>query len=205
MEVASLSSFRSHPERFYKWFRPLAKNILEASPNPAHLAISNLEKVGIVKEIITQNIDGLHQRAGSQVVIEVHGTMDTLNCGYCSKIYPIEAYIRLYINEGIFPTCPKCEDVLKPNVILFEEQLNPSIWQAAENAACSSDVMLVVGSSLEVMPVAGLPLQTLANGGKIIVVNTNATYLDDRAQVVLHQDAAIALPQIMEYVSRNSN
>ncbi len=200
MEVASLTAFRMHPERFFAWIRPLLQYILDARPNPAHDALAALEVAGRVHGVITQNIDGLHLRAGSKTVHEVHGTLNSLTCVSCYTRYPAEGFIQPFVDTGIIPICPRCGHVLKPDVILFEEQLPLSVWNAAEQAACECDLMLVAGSSLEVMPVAGLPMAALRCGAKIIVVNQSPTYVDARAEVVVAEDVATALPKISELV-----
>ncbi len=196
MEVASLLSFRYHPERFFEWVRPLVRQMLAAEPNPAHQAIARLEQAGRVQAVITQNIDGLHQRAGSQQVYEIHGTLETATCVRCYTKYPSEVYLEDFLATGAVPHCPACGGVLKPDVVLFGEQLPWEVWRAAEQAARSCDLMLVAGSSLEVTPAAELPLLAAQNGAALIIVNNTPTYLDVRADVVIHADVAEVLPQI---------
>jgi NAD-dependent deacetylase len=200
LEVASLTAFRLHPERFFAWIRPLLKECLAAAPNAAHIALSALEKAGYVKSIITQNIDGLHQKAGSQFVYEIHGSLDTLTCVHCYRVDDAAAYIGPFITSGTIPRCPDCSHILKPDVILFEEQLPINIWQAAKKAIQNCDVLIVAGSSLEVMPVAGLPYDALSNGAKIIIVNNSPTYIDERAAFIFSNDVAEVLPAIAEAV-----
>jgi NAD-dependent deacetylase len=200
MEVASLSTFRIAPERFYEWFRPLASQIYNAQPNPAHLSLAELEKTGHIHSIMTQNIDMLHQKAGSQTVIEMHGTMRTLTCTQC--YHQVEAALHLdkFVENGKIPCCPKCGNILKPDVILFGEQLPQAAWNKAQREARQCDLMLVVGSSLEVLPVAGLPMQALDRGAHLIIVNNAQTYLNVRADVVILEDAAVIIPAIVEKV-----
>ncbi len=194
MDVASLTIFRHHPERFFEWLRPLVKNILQAKPNPAHLALAKLEKKGFIKTIITQNIDGLHQRAGSKKTLEIHGTLNTLSCIGCYKKYDSESYFSPYIEHGEIPHCPACGRILKPDAILFEEQLPISVWLAAKKAAETCDLMLITGSSLAVMPVAGLPVKASQNGAKIIIINQSPTYIDEQADYVIKGDVADIMP-----------
>lgn len=196
MEVASLTAFRTNPEKFYNWFRPMAKLIADASPNPAHDALAQLENAGFIKEIITQNIDGLHQRAGSKIVHEVHGTLNTLTCGRCYTKYQAEEVIHAYIEEGQPPTCLKCGHFLKPDAILFEEQLPIRTWMAVEEAIEKCDLLLVAGSSLEVVPVAQLPYIAVSRGANLIIINQSKTYIDSRADIVFNQDVADILPMI---------
>lgn len=200
MEVASLSAFRLQPEKFFNWIRPLVKDILDAEPNAAHLALSRLEKKGFIHSIITQNIDGLHQGAGSATVYEIHGALDTLTCVSCYRNYQTSLFIEPFIEKGEIPTCSDCGNTLKPDAILFGEQLPVKTWQACEKAARTCDVMIVAGSSLEVMPVAGLPMDAISSGAKIIIINQSPTYVDIRAEVVLHDDVANILPKIADEI-----
>ena len=200
LEVASLSTFRTAPERFFHWFRPLASQIFNAKPNLAHWALARLEKAGRIDAIITQNIDTLHQKAGSKVVIEMHGTMQTLTCTQCYHQVDAVHYLAVFVETGEIPLCPKCNQVLKPDVILFGEQLPQSAWFKAQRAARQCDLMLVIGSSLEVLPVAGLPMQALDRGAHLIIVNNAQTYLNVRADAVIVEDAAVTIPAIVERV-----
>jgi NAD-dependent deacetylase len=200
MEVASLSTFRTAPERFFDWFRPLAGQIYNAQPNPAHLSLARLEKAGRVRSIITQNIDMLHQKAGSQTVIEMHGTMQTLTCTQCYHKVEAAIYLDKFVESGGMPSCPKCSNILKPDVILFGEQLPQRAWMEAQREARQCDLMLVAGSSLEVLPVASLPMQALDRGAHLIILNNTPTYLNVRADVFMQEDVADALPAIAQRV-----
>jgi NAD-dependent deacetylase len=200
LEVASLTTFRVAPERFFQWFRPLAGQIFYADANAAHLALAQLEEAGYVKTIITQNIDALHQKAGSKCVVETHGTMKTLTCTNCYQKFEAEPNLKSFIDYGKIPTCPTCKNILKPDVILFGEQLPQSAWVTAQRAARQCDLMLVAGSSLEVLPVAGLPMQALDRGAHLIVINNTPTYINVRADVVIMDDVASTLPEIAKRV-----
>lgn len=196
MEVASLSTFRTSPERFFNWFHPLASQIFNAKPNAAHLALADMEASGRLQTIVTQNIDALHQKAGSKHVVEMHGTWRTLSCTECFKHFESEPHLRPYLEVGKIPLCPNCNGILKPDVILFGEQLPQSAWMDAQRAARQCDLMLVAGSSLEVLPVAGLPMQALERGAHLIIINNTPTYLHVRADVVVMDDVATILPKI---------
>lgn len=200
MEVASLSTFRTHPEIFFKWFRPLASHIFNAKPNPAHEGLAELERTGREQIIVTQNIDGLHQKAGSSHVIEMHGTIRTLSCTECYKQFESAQFITSFIESGEMPRCQNCTGILKPDVILFGEQLPQSAWMEAQSAARQCDLMLVAGSSLEVLPVAGLPMQALDRGAHLIVINNTPTYVNVRADVVILDDVAAIIPEITKRV-----
>lgn len=196
MEVASLSTFRTSPERFFNWFHPLASQIFNAQPNAAHIALAEIEKAGCLQTIVTQNIDALHQKAGSKHVVEMHGTWRTLSCTGCFQQFESEPLLQPYIEHGKIPLCPSCNGILKPDVILFGEQLPQFAWMEAQRAARQCDLMLVAGSSLEVLPVAGLPMQALDRGAHLIILNNTPTYLNARADVVIMDDVATILPEI---------
>jgi NAD-dependent deacetylase len=200
MEVASLTLFRHQPEKFFDWMRPLARQIMEARPNPAHLALARLEEAGYIRAVITQNIDGLHQRAGSRQVYEVHGTFQSLTCIGCYQKFAAQGYIEPYLEEGVIPRCPHCLQVLKPDVILFEEQLPIHAWLSAQQACRQCDLILVAGSSLEVTPVANLPYEAVQNDAKLIMINQTPTYLDMRAAVLLRGDVAEVIPRLAREV-----
>ena len=200
MEVASLTSFRRTPEKFFNWFRPLAGHIFNAKPNFAHRALAALESAGYELRVVTQNIDGLHQKAGSLRVVEMHGTLRTLSCTECFKQFESGPFLEQYIIDGDIPRCLSCNGILKPDVILFGEQLPQRAWLEAQRAARQCDLMLVAGSSLEVLPVAGLPMQALDRGAHLIVINQTPTYVNVRADIVFMDDVASIIPEIAKRV-----
>ncbi|WKZ37119.1 MAG: NAD-dependent deacylase [Anaerolineales bacterium] len=202
LDAASLNTFRTRPERFFEWFRPLAGQIFHAEPNPAHFALAELEKAGHVQSLITQNIDMLHQKAGSKTVIEMHGTLQTLTCSQCYHQVQAEPYLGPFVETGEIPHCPRCGQILKPDVILFGEQLPQAAWFQAQKGARHCDLILVAGSSLEVLPVAGLPMQALDRGAHLIIINNTPTYLNVRADVAILDDVAEIIPAITERVLR---
>jgi NAD-dependent deacetylase len=196
MLVASIWSFRLQPKRFFDWIRPLVRTMLDAQPNPAHFALAELERRGILKAVITQNIDNLHQRAGSQRVLELHGHMRQATCVRCYRVVPTEPLMERIL-DGQVPHC-ECGGVLKPNVILFGEQLPVRVFNEARAEMKRCDLLLVAGSSLEVIPAADLPYLALTSGAKGIIVNLQATDFDRHAQVVIHGDVTEILPKIVE-------
>jgi len=200
MEVASLSTFRTAPERFFKWFQPLASQIFQAQPNAAHKVLADFEAAGHVQTIITQNIDALHHKAGSKHVVEMHGTLRTLSCTNCFRQFESSPFLRPYVETGQIPQCLNCNGILKPDVILFGEQLPQSAWYEAQRAARQCDLMVIAGSSLEVLPVARLPMQALDRGAHLIIINNTPTYLNVRADVVIMDDVATTLPGVAERV-----
>jgi NAD-dependent deacetylase len=197
-EVASLTAFHRHPERFFNWLRPLARDLYQAAPNPAHLGLAQLEKAGLLKAIITQNIDGLHQKAGARNVIEVHGSMTRLDCLNCRRSYSTTEYADSFLMQGSIPRCSRCGNILKPTITLFEEMLPQKAWDQAERACRKADLVLVVGSSLEVVPAAYLPMHALDNHARLIINNLTRTPLDQRADARLPWDTAEAIPALVE-------
>ncbi len=197
MAVASLHGFRQNPQQFYDWVRPLAQLTLTALPNPAHLALATLEHKGKLQGIITQNIDMLHHRAGNKHVYELHGHLREATCLRCYKVVPAPPMIEQFLVDGYVPKC-ECGGILKPNVILFGEQLPYKELQGSQEAARKCDLMIIIGSSLEVAPASDLPLLAKRGGAKLLIVNLEPTMLDRIADVVIHADAAITLPAILE-------
>lgn len=202
LEVASLTAFRYQPEKFYAWLQPLARTICEAHPNPAHWALAALESVGCLKVLITQNIDLLHSRAGSAHVLELHGSVREMVCGRCHRHWPGAPIIEQFMADGVAPHCPDCGGVLKPDAVLLGEMLPERVVSAAFAAAHTCDVMLVAGTSLEVMPAARLPYEAAAAGARLIIINREPTYLDERADVLLPGDVADILPRLSAAVSQ---
>jgi NAD-dependent deacetylase len=199
-EVATIHAFRQRPQAFYDWVRPLVKVVMDAEPNAAHLALAELGEKGIVKEVITQNIDGLHQRARSDAVIEVHGHLRQATCIRCYETVPAKPLISGFVETHALPRCTSCNGVMKPDVILVGEQLPAHALIAAQQAARKSDVMIVAGSSLEAAPAGDLPLLAKQRGGKLIFVNLGPTHLDESADVIIRADVVDVLPMIADVV-----
>jgi NAD-dependent deacetylase len=198
--VASISAFRYHPTEVLDWVRPLVTKIISAEPNPAHLALARLEEAGHLNGIITQNIDGLHQKAGSRQVYEIHGHLRTATCTSCFRKTSTEGLIKPFIEDGTIPVCPSCGSLLKPDIVLFGEQLPYDVVHQAENLMQNCDLVLIAGSSLEVTPAATMPIQALNRGAKLIIVNNDPTYLDIRADCLFHMDVIDVLPRIADEV-----
>jgi NAD-dependent deacetylase len=194
-EVASLRSFRRDPDRFYAWLRDLLEPILRAQPNPAHLALAELEAAGRLRAVVTQNIDGLHQRAGSQRVFELHGHLRSATCLNCARQVPIEPLLPS-IRRSRAPRCT-CGGAFKPDVVLFDEALPTGIFWLAHQALEECDLLLVAGTALEVAPVCDLPLLATRRGVRVVIVNFEPTYLDAQAAVVIRADVATAVPALV--------
>jgi NAD-dependent deacetylase len=194
--VASMPVFRLRPQFFYEWVRPLARLLLDAEPNPAHLALARLEQGGRVKAIVTQNIDALHQKAGSEHVIEVHGHIREATCVRCRRVVSTDAILPRYLDDQQVPRCECCGGVLKPNVVLLGEPLPAQALDAARTQARRCDLMLIAGSSLTVVPAADLPFVARERGADVIVVNRDPTPIDEQATLVIREDVSVALPRI---------
>ena len=193
-DYGSIESFRENPARIWEFYGPRLGMLLDAEPNAAHLALAELERLGFVEAIVTQNIDLLHERAGSREVVEVHGSIRTSSCQRCGAVYPLERVLELLP----VPRCEACEAVLKPDVVMFGELLPEAAIERAFALACGTRLLLAVGSSLEVYPVAGLPLETLAAGGAFAIVNKGPTGLDARASLKLDAPAGETLAAVVE-------
>jgi NAD-dependent deacetylase len=188
MEVASLDGFRRDPVRVWEFYARRLAVLDEAEPNDAHRALARLEELGLVEAIVTQNVDGLHQRAGSRNVLEVHGSIRGAVCPGCGTQVGAER-VRALLP---LPVCV-CGDVLKPGVVLFGELLPVATLESATELARRARLLLIVGSTLEVHPVAGLPFETLRAGGSLAIVNRGPTALDAKADLRLEGNAATVL------------
>jgi len=196
MEVATLSAFRRTPEKFYDFYRQRLARLAAAAPNAGHQALAQLEASGRLGAIITQNVDGLHQAAGSRQVIELHGNLREAACPQCQWTGPIRL-ITEALEAGTLPACPKCGARVKPNVVLFEELLPQEAYQQAEGACRRAGALLVVGSSLQVTPAAWLPQVAHQHGARVIIVNDEPTPLDHIAHIVLRGRAGAILPPLV--------
>lgn len=202
MVVASIWGFRANPQAFYEWIHPLAGRILEAQPNPAHVALAELEAMGKMRVVITQNIDGLHQRAGSKRVLELHGHLREAVCLRCGRVVSTQGLWQDFVRHRRLPRCPSCAGILKPAAVLFGELLPHDVFLEAQEESQSCEVMIVAGSSLEVAPASELPFLAHRAGARIILINCQPTPLDRLADVLIQADVAIALPSIVEQVRR---
>ena len=183
-EVAHIDALRRDPARVWNFYALRLDVLSRAEPNDGHRALAELEERGLVRAVVTQNIDGLHQRAGSREVVEVHGSVRDAECIHCRIRVPMEDAIA----SLPLPPCPECGEILKPGVVMFGELLPARAIERAQDLAAEAGLLLVVGSSLEVHPVAALPGETLAGGGALAIVNRGGTPWDSRAELVV--DAA---------------
>jgi len=199
MSVATIDAFHRDTKRFWDFYRPRFHMLSDKEPNPAHEALATLERRGLLKAVITQNIDRLHRKAGSERVIEVHGSIATASCTSCEGSYEIEQVESLFDADGI-ATCGCCAGKVKPDVVLFGELLPADAMAEAERLCASAELLLCIGSSLEVYPVAGLPELTLAQGGRIAILTQSSTPYDSAAAVRLDGDVADELTAVLELV-----
>jgi NAD-dependent deacetylase len=195
LEVASIEAFRRDPERVWSFYRARIRSLLEAEPNAGHLALAELERRGLVQAVITQNIDTLHSRAGSEQVVEVHGSIRVAECPRCLWRQGTDGVLAQLETQPA-PLCAQCGEVLKPGVTLFGELLPAGAIERATELTRGAALMLVVGSSLEVWPVAGLPLEAQA----LAIVNQGPTALDDRAVLKVDAAAGETLPAVVAAV-----
>jgi NAD-dependent deacetylase len=195
MKVAHIDAFRRDPKTFWDYYRPRFAMLGDKRPNPAHEALAELERRGNLDAVITQNIDRLHRAAGSERVIEVHGSIETSSCTSCDASYRLEDVDSLFA-DGV-AECRVCCGLVKPDVVLFGELLPEAAMAEAQRFAAEADLLLCVGSSLEVHPVAGLPELTLAGGGKVAIVTQSATPYDREAAVRLDGDVVDELGAVL--------
>jgi NAD-dependent deacetylase len=184
MEVAHIDVFERQPERFWSYYRPRFSSLGDKEPNRAHAALAELERRGLIEGVITQNIDRLHRAAGSENVIEVHGSIEASSCTACGASFGLDAIDDLFDERGV-ALCAACGGAVKPDVVLFGELLPEEAIARATELAEAADLMLCVGSSLVVHPVAGLPQLTLGNGGRLAIVSKGGTPYDDDAELKL--------------------
>jgi NAD-dependent deacetylase len=198
LEYATMDAFRRDPAKVWRFYAPRFSMLTEAEPNPAHAALAELERRGLLEAVVTQNIDLLHERAGSRTVVEVHGLIRTSTCSECGTSYPLAEVVPLIEAGGGAPSCRGCGGILKPDVVFFDELLPTDAIDRAYELAGSARLMLVVGSALEVWPVAELPLVTQRAGGKVAVVNKGSTSIDGRADLKLDGPAGQVLRAVLD-------
>ncbi|MDH4218517.1 MAG: NAD-dependent protein deacetylase [Candidatus Aminicenantes bacterium] len=195
---AHIGYFRQNPSYYWNFFKDVRYPMLKkVKPNKAHLALAEIESIGHLKTVITQNIDGLHQEAGSSSVIELHGTTRIIHCMECSKEY-IMNDVFAKLEKQIPPLCSKCNGILRPAVVFFGEMLDPQTINQAYREAEKSDLILAVGSSLVVYPAADIPLRAKQTGAKLAIINRDSTPLDSMADYVINDAAGNVLPIVVE-------
>lgn len=196
MEVAHVDVFERDPERFWSYYRPRFHALGDKRPNGAHRALAELERRGLIAGVVTQNIDRLHRAAGSREVVEVHGSIETSSCVACGAAYAVEQVDGLFDERGV-AVCAACGSGVKPDVVLFGEMLPAAALGRACELAEAADLMLCVGSSLAVHPVAGLPQLTLEGGGRLALVTKGPTPYDEEAELKLEGEVDAELEALV--------
>ena len=194
MVYASIETFREDPSKYWTIRGEFIRNYDTYQPNKAHVALAELEQMGILRHVITQNIDGLHKKAGSQNVTEIHGSLRETYCLQCGK-----EYLAPGVPDGMPPYC-ECGGVLKPNTVLFGEQLPAGALESAYQESATCKLMLVIGTSAVVQPAASLPALAQQKGAKIVEVNIEPAF--PAADVVVKEKAGVGLSHILEAVRR---
>lgn len=201
MEVAHIDTFRNDPERFWSFYGERFASLGDKLPNGAHEAIAELERRGLIEAVITQNIDRLHHMAGTEDLIEVHGSIEFSECFSCGKSFELEWVRDQAADQGI-PRCDECDPPppLKPNVVLFGEMLPEDALHRSAQLASEVDVMIAIGSSLVVHPVAGLPSITLRSGGQVALITNGPTPFDNDAFVKLDGDVEAEMQSLISAI-----
>jgi NAD-dependent deacetylase len=196
-EYATIDAFRADPRKVWSFYSLRLRVLVDAEPNAGHFALAELERSGHVAAVVTQNIDGLHQRAGSRDVVEVHGSIRSSTCPGCGAAYGLDQLLALV--EGVdAPACPRCGEIVKPDVVMFGELLPEAAIDRAYELARATRLLLVVGSTLEVWPVSMLPDETVRAGGAVAVVNRGPTSFDERAVLKVEGGAGETLAALAE-------
>jgi NAD-dependent deacetylase len=197
MEVAHIDSWRRDPDRFWSFYGERFASLVDRKPNRAHDAVAELERHGLVRGVITQNIDRLHRLAGTDRLVEVHGSIEWSICMQCAGRVSLERALELIERGAGAPECEACLAPLKPDVVLFGEFLPEQALAEAHSLAAEADLMICIGSSLEVHPVAGLPAVTRSNGGALAIVTKGPTPYDSDAEVKLDGDVVEELDALL--------
>ncbi|HEX2707334.1 MAG TPA: NAD-dependent protein deacylase [Solirubrobacterales bacterium] len=200
MEVAHIDVFERDPARFWSFYRPRFQSLADKRPNRAHEALAELERRGLIEGVITQNIDRLHRAGGSENVVEVHGSIETSSCRRCAASFELEQVEELFDERGV-ALCSSCGGPVKPDVVLFGELLPESAVARARDLAERAKLMVCIGSSLIVHPVAGLPQLTLEQGGRLAIVTRGATPYDDEAELKLEGEVEVELEALLAALS----
>ena len=197
MEVAHIDAWRRDPDRFWSFYGQRFASLIDKTPNEAHFAIAELERRGHVRAVVTQNIDRLHRLAGTERLLEVLGSIDQSVCLRCGGKVSIDRVVELLVEGEGAPLCESCFVPLKPDVVLFGELLPEQALSEAQSLALEADLMLCVGSSLEVYPVAGLPAMMQGAGGRLVLVTQGPTPYDADAEVKLDGDVVTELEAVL--------
>ncbi|MFW9900913.1 MAG: NAD-dependent deacetylase [Candidatus Thorarchaeota archaeon] len=199
-EFASIHSYVANTAKNLEFMLETGKNIFKARPNKGHKALTKLQKLGKLEGVLTQNIDRLHHKARTKNIVEFHGNAYEAKCMTCGQVYEITFMVNQVMRGNYSPTCEKCRGMLKPNAIFFGEPLESKTLEAADEMLENCDLLLVLGSSLVVYPVAFYPQKALSIGAKLAIINIQETDLDSLAEVVIHDKIGDILPEIVSIV-----
>lgn len=199
MKLASISGFYKDPKLVWEFYKYRQELLYSCSPNQGHISIANFEKIKEESYVLTQNIDGLHEKAGNKNIIELHGNILKIECTKCNFKDKI---IKQKIEEPLPPICKICKNVLRPSVIFFGEPIKQEVWAKAEQITNNCDVMFIIGTSLNVGPVNQLPLYAKRNGSILIEVNPEPTIFTEIMDYSIQGSAAEMLPQLLEIVQK---
>ncbi len=199
-ELANINSYVSNASKNLNFMLELGVMIFKARANKGHKSLRKLQKIEKLMGVLTQNIDGLHQKAHTENIVELHGNVREAICMGCGKIYPITTMVNQFLREKKSPSCEKCDGLLKPNAIFYGEMLDSDVIKNANEMIKRCDLLIILGSSLLVYPVAFFPDQALSMGAKIAIINIQETHMDSKAEVVIHKIIGEVLPEIVEIV-----
>lgn len=191
--LASIDALYSNTREFYSFYRMRLTNLWKAEPHRGHRILGDMQKEMLLNAIITQNVDGLHQKAGATRVIELHGNLREAKCLSCGKIYSAQV-----LEEQEIPVCPACQGLLKPGVILFGEKLPREAMRQAEMETKRARLFTVIGSSLEVSPANYFPVQAKDSGARLVIINLEATVMDDMADLIIRGQAGEVLAELSQ-------
>ncbi len=196
-ELFTIQGFKANPKAFYESGAPFVRMLGEAEPNEGHTVLAELERRGIIKAVITQNVDGLHQKGGSKNVLEIHGTLSSASCMICDYRVSIEE-VAADVEEGLLPPlCVECGEPLKPDVVLFGEPLSSDYKEAMEEAR-RADLIMVVGSSMQVSPANQLP----AYCDNLVIINRTPTFYDQQARVAISESTSRVMRLLLEELDK---
>ncbi len=204
-EFASIHSYIANTSKNLDFMLETGRNIFRARPNKGHKALTKLQKFGKLKGVLTQNIDRLHHKARTKNIVEFHGNAYEAKCMTCGQIYEITVMVNQVMSGKSFPSCRRCRGMLKPNAIFFGEPLETQTLEAADRMLEECDLLLVLGSSLVVYPVAWYPPRVLSAGAKLAIINIQETDMDSAAEVVIHEKIGDVLPDVVSIVENKMN
>jgi len=200
-EFASINTYMANTSKNLEFMLEIGRIIFLARPNRGHKALTKLQKIGKLRGVLTQNIDRLHHKAHTKNIVEFHGNAYEAKCLNCGQIYGITIMVNQVMKGNPTPSCEKCSGLLKPNTIFFGEPLEAETLQAADEMITICDLLLVLGSSLVVYPVALYPQKALSIGAKLAIINIQETDMDSAAEVVIHDKIGDVLPKVISLVN----